>query len=158
MSNDTVTQIVRETPAGAITATFGGDTPYPSIDISINGIHAGIFEYNSETNRFGLYVSSQDFDAYNEPLFHVSLFPETIDFMGYKYPCRYLEVPIKVEDEIELHSYTIITPDLDEMIQGLIKDEDPEGLDWLDEKYWVVENQGLSDEEIIEQIQRMNSD
>jgi hypothetical protein len=44
------------------------------------------------------------------------------------------------------------------MIQGLIKDEDPEGLDWLDEKYWVVENQGLSDEEIIEQIQRMNSD
>jgi hypothetical protein len=78
--------------------------------------------------------------------------------MGYKYPCRYLEVPIKVEDEIELHSYTIITKDLDDLIQGLIKDEDPEGLDWLDEKYWVVENQGLSDEEIIEQIQRMNSD
>ena len=155
MSSDTNT-IVQQTPAGAITATLGGDTPYPAIDISINGIHVGIFEYNSETNRFGLYVSSQDF--YNEALFHVSLFPETIDFMGYKYPCRYLEVPIKVEDEIELHSYTIITKDLDEMIQGLIKDEDPEGLDWLDEKYWVVENQGLSDEEIIEQIQRMNSD
>ena len=156
MSNDTVTQIVQQTPAGVIIATLGGDTPYPAIDIHVNGIHVGIFEYNSETNRFGLYVSSQDF--YNEPLFHVSLFPETINFMGYKYPCRYLEVPIKVEDEIELHSYTIITKDLDEMIQGLIKDEDPEGLDWLDEKYWVVENQGLSDEEIIEQIQRMNSD
>ena len=157
MSSDTNT-IVQQTPAGAITATLGGDTTYPTIDIHVNGIHVGIFEYNSETNRFGLYVSSQDFGAYNEPLFHVSLFPETIDFMGCKYPCRYLEVPIKVEDEIELHSYTIITKDLDDLIQGLIKDEDPEGLDWLDEKYWVVENQGLSDEEIIEQIQRMNSD
>jgi len=156
--NETVTEIVQQTPAGAITATLGGDTPYPAIDIRINGILAGIFEYNSETNRFHLYVSSQDFGAYNEALSHVSLFPETIDFMGYKYPCRYLEVPIKVEDEIELHSYTIITKDLDEMIQGLIEDGDPEGLDWLDEKYWVVENQGLSDEEIIEQIQSMNSD
>ena len=154
--NQTATEIVQQTPAGTIIATLGGDTPYPAIDIRINGIHVGIFEYNSETNRFHLYVSSQDF--YNEALFHVSLFPEKIDFMGYKYPCRYLEVPIKVEDEIELHSYTIITKDLDDWIQGLIKDEDPEGLDWLDEKYWVVEDQGLSDEEIIELIQEMNSD
>ncbi len=157
MSSDTNT-IVQQTPAGAITATLGGDTTYPTIDIHVNGIHVGIFEYNSETNRFGLYVSSQDFDAYNEPLFHVSLFPETIDFMGCKYPCRYLEVPIKVEDEIELHSYTIITKDLDDLIQELIEDKDPEGLNWLDEKYWVVEDQGLSDEEIIELIQEMNSD
>jgi hypothetical protein len=155
MSNDTNT-IVQQTPAGAITATLNSYRN-PAIDIHVNGIHAGIFEYNPATNRFCFIATSEDLDYCKEFVSH-SRFPETINFMGYNYPCRYLDVPIKVEDEIEIHTYTIITPALDDMIQGLIEDEDPEGLDWLSEKYWVAENQGLSDEEIIEQIQRMNSD
>jgi len=155
--NDTVTQIVRETPAGAITATLSGDIFFPCIEIKVNGMLVGILEYSSPDNRFNLCFSNDDL-YYNAELPVLKMFPEKINFMGYDYPCRYLDVPIKVEDEMELHTYTIITPALDEEIQGLIKDEDPEGLEWLSEKYWVAENQGLSDEEIIEQIQSMNSD
>ena len=155
--NDTVTQIVRETPAGAITATLSGDIFFPCIEIKVNGMLVGILEYSSPDNRFNLIFFNEDM-YFNENPPVLKMFPEKINFMGYDYPCRYLDVPIKVEDEMELHTYTIITKDLDEMIQGLIEDEDPAGLDWLDEKYWVVENQGLTDEEIIEQIQRMNSD
>jgi hypothetical protein len=155
--NDTVTQIIRETPAGAITATLSGDIFFPCIEIKVNGMLVGILEYSSPDNRFNLIFFNEDM-YFNENPPVLKMFPEKINFMGYDYPCRYLDVPIKVEDEMELHTYTIITKDLDEMIQGLIEDEDPAGLDWLDEKYWVVENQGLTDEEIIEQIQRMNSD
>lgn len=154
--NQTATEIVQQTPAGTIIAILNSYRN-PAIDIHVNGIHAGIFEYNPTTNRFCFIATSEDLDYCKEPI-SLSRFPETINFMGYNYPCRYLDVPIKVEDEIEIHTYTIITPALDDLIQGLIEDEDPEGLDWLSEKYWVAEDQSFTDEEIIKQIQSKNSD